>query len=135
MNAQGHPRPVILCVDDRENKTALELFKRVLETAGYTALTATSAREALAILHNNQVDLVLTEHIAPAASDGPALSASMKQLKPEVPVAIYTAELAEPPEEMRFADMFITKLVSIEELLSMIGKLLTRRPTTLYRLL
>jgi CheY-like chemotaxis protein len=126
---QGLSRPVILCIDDRENKTALELFKRVLETSGYTAFTAGNAHEALEIFHNNPVDLVLTEHIVPTTNGGPPLSASMKRLKPDVPVAIYTADLAESPEEMQFADTFITKLVSIDELLSTIKKLLTRRPT------
>jgi hypothetical protein len=38
-------------------------------------------------------------------------------LKPEVPVAIFSADLSEWAEDMRFAEVFIMKLVSIDELL------------------
>jgi CheY-like chemotaxis protein len=129
MNVQGHSRSVILCVDDRENETEVELFKRVLETAGYGVLATTSADEALEIFQHNHVDLVLTEHIVPAVTGAPTLPATMKTLKPDVPVAIYSADLAASPEDMQFADMFISKLVSIDELLCTIEKLLSRSPT------
>ena len=129
MKAPNHLRSVILCVDDRENKIEVELFKRVLETAGYTALTAGDAHQALEIFHKNDVDLVLSEHVGPATSDGPSLTANMKRIKPKVPIAIYSADWAESPDDMRFAEMFITKLVSVDELLCMIEKLLTKRPT------
>jgi len=50
----------------------------------------------------------------------------MKTLKPEVPVAIYSADRAESLDGLRFADMFITKLASIDELLRAIRSLLLR---------
>jgi DNA-binding NtrC family response regulator len=126
MNAQGYSRPVILCADHKETETQRELFRRVLETAGYTVLSARSAHKALEIFRQRRVDLVLTEHIPPATADSPTLAASMKRLKPYVPVAIYSADWVESPEDMRFADMFITKLVSIDELLRTIVKLLDK---------
>jgi CheY-like chemotaxis protein len=129
MNTQGYSRPVILCVDDRETETQRELFRRVLETAGYTVLIATSAHTALDIFRKNHVDLVLTEHVVPATTGSPTLAAIVKRLKPDVPVAIYSADWAESPEDMWFADMFITKLVSIDELLRTIVRLLDKRPT------
>lgn len=125
---EGHSRPLILCVDDTEGKTQRELFRRVLETAGYTVLTTASTREALEIFRNRHVDLVLTEHIPPATTDSTSLAATMKQMKPHVPIAIYSADWAESPEDMRFADIFITKLVSIDELLRTIMQLLGKVP-------
>ena len=125
MNASGHLRPLILCVDDKVSESQLDLFAQVLEVSGYAALTATSGFEALEIFRRNQVDLVLTEHIR-VAHAGRTLAATMRTLKPAVPVAIYSADLLESPEDMRFADAFITKLVSIEELLSTILKLLQK---------
>ena len=127
MNASAHLRPWILCVDDKVSDSQLDLFARVLEVSGYVALTAASAFEALEIFRRNQVDLVLTEHIR-VAHAGRTLAATMRTLKPAVPVAIYSADLVESPEDMRFADAFITKLVSIEELLSTILKLLQKAP-------
>src|SRR5215470_20349626 len=113
MNASAHLRPLILCVDDKVSESQLDLFARVLEVSGYAVLTAASAFEALEIFAKNQVDLVLSEHIR-LAHAGQTLAAIMKSLKPAVPVAIYSADFAESPEDMRFADTFITKLVSIE---------------------
>jgi two-component system, OmpR family, response regulator CpxR len=121
MDAPGHSRSVILCIDDQE--TALNLRKRVLESAGYKVLTATSAHKALETFRKNRVDLVLAEHVIPTIIGRSAVAAAMKMLKPEVPVAIYSADLAEP-EDMRFADIFITKLVSVDELLHTIKRLL-----------
>jgi DNA-binding NtrC family response regulator len=129
MNAQGHSRPMILCVDDRETETQRRLFRRVLETEGYTVLIAESARKGLELFRKNHVDLVLTEHIALAPTGSPTLAATLKKMKPDVPVAIYSADWAEWPEDMRFADMFITKLVSVDELLRTIMQLLDKVPT------
>src|SRR5215468_7945513 len=130
MNAYAHLRPLILCVDDKVSESQLDLFARVLEVSGYAALTATSGFEALEIFRRNQVDLVLTEHIR-VAHAGRTLAATMRTLKPAVPVAIYSADFAESPEDMRFADAFMTKLVPIEELLSTIQKLLHKAPVAM----
>jgi CheY-like chemotaxis protein len=129
MNKQGHSRQVILCADDTETAAQRELFRRVLQTAGYTVLIATSAHKALEIFQKNHVDLVLTEHMAFAANGGPTVAATLKRLNPDVPVAIYSADWTESPEDMRFADMFITKLVSVDELLRTIMRLLDKVPT------
>lgn len=127
MNARRYLRPVILCVDDQE--TALQLRKRVLERAGYRVLTATSAHKALEVFRENHVDLVLTEHVVPRLLSAPTLAAAMKMLKPQVPIAMYSADLEVSPEDMRFADTFITKLVSVDELLCAIESLLAKRRT------
>jgi two-component system response regulator SaeR len=135
MKAQSHSRPVILCVDDHE--TGLQLRKRLLEKVGYMVLVARTAHKALDIFRARQVDLVLTERVAPALVDAPTIAAAMKMLKPDVPVAVLSADVQASPEDRRFAYAFITKLVSVDELLLMIRKLLmkrVRRPVQLARL-
>src|SRR5215469_7775940 len=107
MCQQGSAR-TLLCVDDYE--IALKVRQRVLEKAGYKVLIAASADEALELLLDNPVDLVLTEHFAPTVPDGPTLAARMKMLKPDVTVAILSADMKPSPEDVRFADAFITKL-------------------------
>lgn len=125
MNAPSRLRSVILCVDDKEAEIQLGLFQRVLETAGYRVLTANSVQKALEIFRGNRVDLVLTEHIVRRTCRD-TLAAILKKLKPDVPVAIYSADWAASPDDMRFADVFITKLVPIDELLATIKKLLAK---------
>lgn len=130
MNAPGHSHPVILCVDDcvdnQDAEIQLELFQRVLQTAGYRVLTANRPQKALEIFRENHVDLVLTEHIVRRVNGRSTLAATMKKMKPEVPVAIYSADWTASPEDMRFADRFITKLVPIDELLVTIENLLDK---------
>ena len=56
----------ILAVDDSPD--ALELFKRHLEPAGYTVITATSAEEASRILKDAVFELVITDMKMPRVS-------------------------------------------------------------------
>ena len=47
MNTLHHSGAAILCIDDRQTKAALDLLKRVLETAGYFVLATTTRRKLL----------------------------------------------------------------------------------------
>ncbi len=122
-----HSRPVILCVDDSE--AALQLRKLLLESKGYKVLVAVNARAALALFRNNDVDLVLTEQCLPLLSSHSLLVREMKRLKPHVPVAIFSADPSPAAAEMRYADLFITKLAPTDELFATIDELLHRGRT------
>jgi CheY-like chemotaxis protein len=128
MKTHSSLRPLILCVGNRDTESELELRREVLEAAGYRVLIAASAQQALALFRENRVALVLTEHIPPTTAGGPSFTATLKTLKPDVPIAIYSAEWSAWPEDMRFAAAFITKLVSVDELLNTIEKLLAGAP-------
>ena len=110
----GSPNGTVLCVDDELE--ALNLRKKVLESHGYRVLTATTADEALNVFDCEEIDVVLTDHLL-RGQTGTALAAEMKRRKPEVAVAVYSA-VAEAPEDIKKADVFITKLVTPEELLA-----------------
>lgn len=116
--------PVILCIDDEV--VALDLRRRVLERKGYGVLTATSGKEALAILRSQRVDLILSDHLLKEGETGTALAADLKRIRPDVPIAIYSGVM-EPPEDMEHVDVFITKLDSPEELFEQIASLLEKR--------
>jgi CheY-like chemotaxis protein len=125
MDAQGTSGTVILCIDD--HVVGIELRKRVLEKAGFRVLVATSVQQALEIFGANHIDLVLTEQLGPTVASAPSLTATLKLLKPEVPVAILSADATASPEEMASADIFITKLSSPDELLSIVERLIRDR--------
>jgi CheY-like chemotaxis protein len=118
----------ILCVDDHE--LGLDIRRRVLEMAGYVVRTATDAPKALEIFRSEDIDLVLTEHIAPLFLSRQPLAGAMKMLKPDVPIAVLTADVSAWPEDRRFADAFITKLAPVDEILRIIRKLLRKRPVS-----
>ena len=110
----------ILCVED--NKTYLRLRKAVLEREGYLVLTATTGSEALAILQEEQVCLVLSDHML-RGTTGVALAQRMKKLKPHVPVVLYSGQA---PDTMGKVDCFISKDESVASFLSIISSLVKR---------
>ena len=75
----------ILLVDDEE--ALLEHSEIILTTCGYTVLSAGSAKEALELLKNYPVDLVITDVIMPEM-DGYQLVAEVERLYPEVKIQI-----------------------------------------------
>jgi two-component system, OmpR family, response regulator CpxR len=119
------PAGTVLCVDDELD--ALELRKKVLESRGYRVLIATNAQEALRFFDTEHIDLVLTDHLL-RGQTGTALAAEMKRRKPDVAVAIYSG-VAQTPEDIHQADIFITKLVTPEELLAYLEAILTAKKT------
>ncbi len=78
----------LLIVDDEKNYTVI--LSAVLEEEGYETLTANSGREALDILNNCDVDLVLTDMKMPSL-DGMELLERVKTKDPDLPVIMMTA--------------------------------------------
>jgi len=78
MNENQH---TVLCVDDEEN--ILHSIKRLLRKEGYWLLTASSGVEALKILEENNVHLVLSDQRMPQMS-GTEFLAEVKEKYPDV---------------------------------------------------
>ncbi len=78
----------ILIVDDEKNYHTI--IGEILQEEGYTSLTASSGMEALDILNNNLIDLILTDVKMPGM-DGIKLLEKVKEINPDIPVIIMTA--------------------------------------------
>ena len=78
----------ILIVDDEKNYTMI--IGEILQEEGYTSITASSGMEALDILNNEIIDLILTDVKMPGMS-GIQLLEKIKELNPDIPVIIMTA--------------------------------------------
>ncbi len=78
----------ILIVDDEKNYTTI--LSAVLEEDGYETLAANNGQEALDMLGNFEVDVVLTDMKMPAM-DGIELLERIKQKDPDLPVIMMTA--------------------------------------------
>lgn len=86
--AETNSKPTIIIVDDEEMVlTSLKSFL-TLETE-YNVKTFTSAREALAYIEKEHVDLVVSDYLMPEM-DGISFLASVKNIIPEVPRIILT---------------------------------------------
>jgi len=80
--------PTVLVVDDEpSNLTSIE---KIFQKDGLRVKTAHSAREALDILRQHRIDVVLTDLMMPAIS-GLELLRAIKQISPDVEVVMMTA--------------------------------------------
>ena len=67
----------LLCVDD--DPETLGLRKLLLESRGYSVLTATSGEGALTLLSKSHVDLVLLDYLMPGMNGGQLAEAVREQ--------------------------------------------------------
>lgn len=106
---------VILCVNDEP--TILILRQVLLSIAGYTVLIATNDESAMRLFTLNHVDLVITDQLLPGHS--------MKRLKPEVPIILYTG-LQDLPPSAENADVILMKGLTPPEFLAAIARLVAK---------
>jgi CheY-like chemotaxis protein len=111
---------VILCVDDEDIPRTLR--KMVLVRQGYTVLSAVSAAEALELLDQHHVDLVLTDQMMPGIV-GTELARKLRISRPSLPIIIVSG-VNEIPEDVAFADRFVSKVEGPEALFRSIAEVL-----------
>jgi DNA-binding NtrC family response regulator len=117
----SHGEIVILLVDDEEGYR--ELIARVLTKAGYEVLQAADGLEALSLLENSKVDLVISDILMPALN-GYALVARLRAKWPKMPVILTTGFLSQESAKsmMNGSVDFIPKPIIAETLLEMIQR-------------
>jgi DNA-binding NtrC family response regulator len=117
----------LLIVDD--DVTQAETLGRVLELAGYRAKTADGAQQALLLLEEGEIDLVLSDLKMPGI-DGLQLFRQIQQRWPDLPVMIVTAhgtiETAIQAVREGVAD-FLQKPVYAEELIHRFNRVFRER--------
>ncbi len=111
----------ILCVDDEPHVVTLKCA--ILEQAGHTVTTSTSARDAINKLQQSPFDAVVTDWRL-GDSDGRAVVEAAKQHSsmPVVVVSGYVAEAFQAAEPL--ADLYLEKPVNPEELVTIVNELL-----------
>ena len=88
----------VLLVDD--SAEYLQASRRILERDGHDVLTAESGFEALALLREREVDLVLVDYLMPGMS-GEAFVRELRQFRPATQVILQTGYADEhPPREL-----------------------------------
>jgi CheY-like chemotaxis protein len=118
------PKKTILCVDDNEQGLAVRKF--LLETRGYRVVTAISAHDAIEILRNSAIDLVLGDLIMPQM-DGNEMVQRMKEIAPDVPMMLLSGTV-KAFDRANHADAFLPKgACSPVELLERIRVMIARK--------
>jgi CheY-like chemotaxis protein len=114
-------RKTLLCIDD--HKSSVAGWCLYLQGAGYAVETAHSAQEGLQLFATQAIDLVLLDYAMPEV-DGGEVAATMKRMKPQVRIILFTGVAEVPPQARAQVDAFVQKgqqpslvLQAIDELL------------------
>jgi len=111
----------LLCIDDES--TALNIRKRVLETAGHQVQTARSGEAGIRLLRSDSFDLVLLDYWMPGMN-GIATARQVKRINPSVPMIILSGLSQLPDETMGVVDRWVLKDAGPQFLLNSIKDLL-----------
>lgn len=114
-------RPILLVDDDRD---LLTVYKKIMELKEFEVLTADSSGEALKLLRDNNVTVVISDIIM-SKMNGMQLLNTIKKEKPNVEVIMLTAEgsISGAVEAVRNgAFSYFVKPANIEELIISIKK-------------
>ena len=116
----------ILVVDDDRNTRML--LKAVLEAENYSVLTASDGVEALQVLDENHVDLVVLDVMMPNM-DGYAFTKTLREGNDNLPILMISARQLPADKKKGFlvgTDDYMTKPIDEEEMLLRIRALLRR---------
>ena len=116
----GANRITILCVDDEDIPRTLR--KIILQKQGYNVVTAASGKEALALLEEGEINLVLSDQMMPGMT-GTELTKSIKANRPSMPVILISGVNEIPPDAI-YADQFVSKVGGPELLFQTVAKVL-----------
>lgn len=116
------PKPVLLCIDDELN--GLELRKMVLESAGYSVLTAGNGKTGLEIFASQRVDLVILDYAMPDM-DGYDVALKMRRISPAIPILMLSAYFPVPQEVLQAVDAYATKGESPVQLFDLVRALIS----------
>jgi two-component system response regulator HydG len=111
----------ILCVDDEPHVVTLKCA--ILEAAGHTVTSSTSARDAIEKLGSECYDAVVTDwRLGDANGRAVVAAAKSRASVPVVVVSGYVAEAFQAAEPL--ADLYLEKPVNPEELVTIVNELL-----------
>jgi DNA-binding response OmpR family regulator len=112
---------MVLCIDD--DATILELHKSLLETKGYTVLTAPDGLAGVALARTNCLDAVVLDFKMPGMDGNQVAEVLMKE-HPNLPVLICSGCPFEVPESLKwFASAYLEKGDGPKVLLSALEEL------------
>ena len=117
----------ILIVDDEQSYR--QLLSLVFEGDGHSIRTATNGREALALLHEEPADVVISDVRMPDM-DGIEMLSSVRESQPDLGVVLMTAFASVETAREAFklgADDFIQKPFDVEELKLIVKKTLEKQ--------
>lgn len=116
----------ILVVDD--NESIRKLTTTYLSREGYYVFTASDGVEALTVLEQEHIDLMIADIMMPNM-DGYTLTSELRSYKPDLPVLMITAKESYEDKKRGFmagSDDYMVKPIDFDEMLLRVAALLRR---------
>jgi len=127
------PLPVVLVVEDDELVRTLAV--EVVEEAGFVAIEAANADEAILILeHRTDVALVFTDIDMPGSMNGLKLAHAVRSRWPPIKIAIVSGKLNLSDAELPSNSLFFAKPYPVSRMIYELRLLLFSAPETGNRL-
>ena len=121
----------ILCIDDQANH--LGIRRLLLETKGYTVLTATDGPTGIAVAQANAIDVVVLDYSMPIM-DGEQVASILRQEHPALKIILLSGFNDIPERLLWLVDGYVRKGDSALLLLSAIAEALNgsthKKPTS-----
>lgn len=115
----------ILVVEDDLN--IQRLYKEEFEEEGYEVVIASNGKEAIELFDSEVPDIVTLDIVLPGDVDGVRLLRQMKEKRPKVPIIMSTAYDYRDDFSVWASDAYLVKSSELDELKSMIKKLLGKQ--------
>jgi two-component system, response regulator PdtaR len=124
MESNSKSRPVVLIVED--DPLLRMLAVEVVEEAGYVALEAGNADEAVALLESRlDITLLFTDIEMPGSMDGLKLARAARDRWPPIKILIVSGKMRLQPSELPSNSCFVGKpyqtAAMVAELRSLVG--------------
>jgi len=103
MDLQGK---TVLCIDD--DASTLRLRRLLLESNGFQVETATSGHDGVSAFQSSPIDAVVVDYSMPGMNGG-AVSASIRHLKPRVPIVMLSGHASAAAVVSELVDAFVEK--------------------------
>ena len=113
--------PFVLCIDDR--RPLLDLRRATLESRGYQVLIASCQNDALKLLAERPVGVILLEYRLEGL-DAEAVALHVKQRFPAVPVILLSAYSEMPERILWLVDEFMMKSAPADQLVNAIERII-----------
>ena len=110
----------VLCIDDDED--LLDCEKDLLESFGYSVLTAPSGGKGLELAASHSVDVVVVDYFMPEMN-GQDVAIEMRRLRPQAPIIMLSGATDIPERALQSVDAFVAKDHLASQLLSAIAEL------------
>jgi CheY-like chemotaxis protein len=115
----------ILCIDDQQESTSIR--RLLLETQGYTVLTANDGPSGIEFVRKYPIDTVVLDYQMPGMN-GDEVAQVLKQEYPTLPIVLLSGVLFENPEHLLYlVDAFVQKGEHPGALLSAVERVVNAR--------